>query len=110
MLAMLERHDLPFRGPGKDFELKRHRLMDDQRMIAHPLERRGNVLEDPLPVVTDRGRFTVHETLGAVHSATVDGAQTLVPEADAEDRNLTGKVPDGFGRDASIPDRLARTR
>src|SRR5688572_19109272 len=79
-------------------------------MIAHAFEWRGDIFEDSLSIVVDGGGLAMHETRGAVHFATIDRAEALVPEADPKHRDFSGKVFDGFGRDAPILDRFAWAR
>src|SRR5512143_3364188 len=109
VFTMFERHDLSFRGRGKDFEFSRHRLVDNERVIAHTFEGRRDILEDSFAIVIDNGSLPVHETFGAVHFAAVDGTQALMPEADPEHRDFACEMLDGIRRDTAILDRFART-
>ncbi len=52
----------------------------------------------------------MHEAWSAVHFAAVDGAEALMPKADAEHGDFAREVFDGFRRDAAIFEWLAWTR
>ena len=69
-----------------------------------------DILENPLTIVVDGRCLAVHQTRRPVHFAAVDGAETLVPETDAEHGDLSGEVFDSSRRNAPILDRFARTR
>src|ERR1041384_4168658 len=91
MFAVFERHDFPFCRLGKDFKLRGDWFMDDQRVITHPFERRGNIFEDSLSIVMDRGSLSMHEACSSVDLAAIDRAETLVPEADSEHGGFPGE-------------------
>ena len=90
-------------GPGGHFEAIWHaRLVDDQRVIARSLEGIGQPAENPDAAVMDHGGLAVHDAPGA-HDATAEHlADTLMPQADAEDGHDTGKMLDGSHGHASL--------
>jgi hypothetical protein len=51
----------------------------------------------------------VHETLGTVHFAAEDGAEGLMPKADAEHGDLAGEVLDGVRGNTVVFERFARS-
>jgi len=51
----------------------------------------------------------MHEALRAVHFATEDGPESLMPKANAKHGNLTVKVFDGIGGNAIVFERFARS-
>ena len=109
VLAMFERHDLAFGSLRDNFEFGGDGFVDHERVIAHGFERRRNIFEDTLSVVSDRRSLAVHEARSAVHFAAVDCAEALMSEADAEHGNFAREVFDGFGGNAAIFDGFAWT-
>jgi hypothetical protein len=107
VLTMFERHDLAFGCLRDDLKLGWDGFVNDERVIAHGFERRRDVFEDTLSVVSDGGGLAVHEARSAVHFAAVDSAEALMSEADAEHGDFAREVFDGFRRNAAIFDGFA---
>src|SRR6185312_7593878 len=57
-------------------------------MVAHHLERRGYILEEPGAAMLDARRLAVHHPSGANHPPAVRLANGLMPETDAQYGNL----------------------
>jgi hypothetical protein len=110
MFFVLKSHDLFFGCDGCYFELGGDGIVDDQRVIAHRFERRGDVFEDSFAVMCHFGCLAVHETLGTVHFAAEDRSEGLMSETDAEYGNLSIEVFDGIRGDAVVLDGFAWTR
>src|SRR3989338_5150733 len=92
-------HDLfvRVRGPGGHLQRIRHRFtFDDQRMITRRLKRVFNPLKNTFSIVGDHRCFTVHQMFGVDDLAAVSITDRLMPEAHAEDRNLSSETPDKF--------------
>ncbi len=90
-MPMLEAHDLAVFGPGGDLELGRQGVaLDRQRVVARRRERVRQALEQALAGMMDRAGLAVHEGLGADDVAAEGLAHGLVPEADAQDRQILG--------------------
>src|SRR6267154_2472450 len=53
----------------------------------------------------DPGRFPVHRPPGAHDTGAVGGADALMPQAHAEDRDRRPEAPHDVGRDAGLPRR-----
>ena len=109
ILFMFERHDLAFGCLRSDLKLGWDGFVNDERVITHGFERRRDVFEDTLSVVSDGRRLAVHEARSAVHFAAVDGTEALMPEADSQHGDFAREVFDRFGRDAAIFERFAWT-
>src|SRR5262249_43823773 len=108
-LAMAKPHDLAFRGPRAHLEARRERrALDEQRVIACRLERRGEAFEDAASVVLDWRRLAVHEALRAHDTPAERLPHRLMSEADAEDRDGPRNRLNGFERDPRLV-RRART-
>ena len=60
---------------------------DGQRVIAHGLEGFVNALIDHFSIPVDHGCLAMHEPFGGHHFPTKSGANGLVAEAYAEDRD-----------------------
>ena len=84
---MTEAHNLTLLCLGSDFQAIGQRLpLDQERMVARGLERRGQILEQIGPAVVDRRGLPVHEP-ARLHDVTAKMlAQVLVPQADAKNR------------------------
>src|ERR1041384_2255425 len=91
MVAVLEAHDFALGGEGGDFETIRHRLQEDERVVAGGLEGRGDAVEQASAIVMNGRGLAVHQPRRASDRSAVDRAQALMPQADAEDRNLSGE-------------------
>src|SRR5579885_201976 len=101
--AMAEAHDLVFRCASADFEAFGHRIpFDDQRMVAHRVERTWNRFEDGLAVVEDRRGLAMHQARCADDPSAKRFADALMAEADAEDRQLRRKLTQDRHRDAGF--------
>src|SRR5450759_4356654 len=99
---MAQRHHLTFPGEGGDLELRRQGFFDDERVIAGRLEGAGNALEEAGAVVVDGGGLAVHQARGPYHTPTQRIDDTLVAEADAQDRLAQAQAPDERVRDAGL--------
>src|ERR1700693_6084727 len=71
-------------------------------MIAGGIERIRELATDAAPVVVDRRRFAVHDPRRAHDRAAEGGADRLMAEADAENRNLAGETLDEGHRNAGL--------
>src|SRR5690606_34010367 len=80
-------------GPCSDFEaVGQAFLLDHQRVVASGIEGVRQAAEHTLPAMVDGGYLAVHDAPGANDPATEGGADGLVAEADAEQRNAAGEV------------------
>src|SRR5512140_2814376 len=102
MLTVLETHDLLFRRNSGDLQLGRNGIIDDQGVVTHCFEWRGNAFEDSLSIVRNLGSLAVHQALGPVHFAAEDRAETLVTETNPKHGDFSSKVFDGICRNAII--------
>src|SRR5215469_6650953 len=86
---MSKAHDLVLFRTRADFQAVRHRVpLDQQRMIAHRVERARDGFKDRLAVMQHRRGFTVHEARGTYDTPTERFPDTLMAQADAENRQL----------------------
>ncbi|KYF86019.1 hypothetical protein BE20_30345 [Sorangium cellulosum] len=99
----LEGHDEPVAArPGGHLDLGRERVAaDDQRVVAHHLERAGHALEQPGAVVLDLRDLAVHRPRRVLDAPAEARREPLVAEADAEDRRV-GERLDHVHADAEI--------
>ena len=99
-LAVGRAHDDAVGGPGDRLEVLGQRLGDAERVVADDREALGDLREERRVVVVDGAHPAVHD-LGRVHHLGAgDVADSLVAEADAEQRHLG--VADGVGADAEV--------
>src|SRR5690554_5115291 len=84
-------------SPGCHFQTFREAgLLNGQAVVASRLQRVVEAAEYASAVVKHRGYFAVHDTPGADNFTAEYLPNGLVPEADAENGNLAGKVADGL--------------
>ena len=81
-------------------DVGQRRARDDERVIASDPERRGQPGEHARPSCDDGRRSAVPRPAGADDVAAVRGADALVAEAHAENRDRRAEAPDDVGRDA----------
>ena len=96
-------HALTSSSAGRSF------LFHDERVIARGRHGRGQAAEDGLVVVGDGAGLAVHQVRSAHDVAAKSRADGLMSQADAENRNFAGEVPDQIDADAGVL-RRARTR
>ncbi len=114
VVAVLQTHD--FEGlafvvnPCGDFEAWGDGFFgNDEAVIAGCDKRVWEMSENPGPVVTDAGSFTVHQTLSANDFGAVDIGEALMAETDAEHRDSrTEMLDDGRGRGLLRSENMAR--
>ena len=88
---------------GRDLELSGQTLFfDDQRMITVCHHRGIDSAEDRAAVMLYHAGFAVHDAIGADYHSAERGTDRLVPEADPQDWNFSGKVADEVERDAGF--------
>ena len=81
-------------------------LLDDQAVIARRGERVGHALVNRLPVVMDLVGLAVHQPRRpATTSAAADKADALVPEANAQQRELRPEMADDVVGDPAFAGR-----
>ena len=98
-LEVAHAHQHAVVGPRERMQSRRQ-LADDERVVAHDLERRRDPLEQvDLRVVHD-ARAPVHRLRRGQDRRAVQVAQPLVPEADAEHRHPA--LADRRGADAEV--------
>ena len=92
---MPDAHDLAVRRPGGDGEPVRHRLrVEHQRMVAGEDRRRRYAAKHAAPVGGYRVGLAVHDRLRLDDTPSEGGADRLMAQADAQDRDLAGEPPD----------------
>ena len=106
-LLMADGHDflLAIRrfGPGGDDKVGIQGIRaDDEAVVAGGGEGIGKALEDPLPVVVNLVRLAMHQPFGPDDDAAGRLADGLMPEANAEERNLAHELLDALDRDAGF--------
>ena len=96
-----KRHYLAVGGLGGNLEaVGKSCPLHGERMVAHRLEALREPLEDALPVVAYAARLAVHQRLRADDAPAERLRDRLMPEADAEDRNLPRERLNRGERDA----------
>src|SRR6218665_1402859 len=96
-------HDLAVFGPGRDFEhLGATGALDGQRVVAVDRELPGQAGEQALLRGVDDAGFAVHQLPGPHDGAAERGADALVTQAHAQNRQLAGKMPDRRHRNAGL--------
>jgi len=106
-LSMAQSHDgtgsIFLCGPGANLEFVRQILfLHDQRVIARGRHGTGQAVEDGFVIVRDGAGFAVHEVRCAHDLSAESGADGLMSQADAEDRNFSGEVADQIDADAGV--------
>ena len=102
-LAVANAHDLAVLRPGRHFQSGRQRFaLDGERVVARGGEGAGQAAEDARVGVMHRGSLAMHELAGMHDPAAEGGADRLVAEADAEQRQLAGEGLDRRHRDAGL--------
>src|SRR5690348_15078665 len=79
-------------------------------MVARRRERVRETGEQAAPVVADARCLTVHRTPCAHDAGAVGGADALMSQAHAEDRDCRPEAPHDVGRDAGLPRRTRSGR
>src|SRR5262249_20776836 len=69
--------------------------LDDQGVVAAGLQRSSDAAEDPAPIVSDLRGLAVHHPFGPHHASPEGLADRLMPQANAENWNLPGKLANG---------------
>src|SRR4029434_10339554 len=88
-LTMANTHDLAVLAFGGDIQARgQRRSLDRERMISRRGQRVGQPGKRACTAVRDRGELAVHHALRTHDAPTERLADRLVPEADAEDRDL----------------------
>src|SRR6266404_1554021 len=102
-------HDAVFGFSGRDETIRQAFALDGQRMITRRGEGVGNILENSLTAVLQRGEFAMHGQ-GCPHDAPAKGlADRLMAEAYAQDRQLARRCLDQIQADPG-PVGVARAR
>ena len=92
-----------FSGVRADFEFGGQMIIrHDQRVVAGGGHRGGDAVKDGAAIVLDATRLTVHQFFGSYDFPAEGFAQSLVSEANAQYRNLAGKVANQFDADAGL--------
>ena len=101
--AVAQSHDHAVGRGGRDLQLVGHRVgLHHQRVVAGGDEGIGQAGEDALPVVVDLRGLAVHQMRGGHDAAAVGLADALVAQADAEQRDLPGQLPDSRQADPAV--------
>src|SRR5260370_34316162 len=105
-----ESHDGAVGGFCGDFEIFGQAFaFDDERMVTRRGEAQWKAAENRLPVVEDFASLAMKEFRRAHDFSSKGGANGLMPQAYAEDRDFSGKPLNELHRDARLL-RGARTR
>ncbi len=99
---MGDRHHVTARRERRDDERRAVRHLDGQRMVATDPERARQAGKQAATVVDDRRCPAVHRLPGRHDARPEGGADALVAEADAEDRQLAGERPHRLDGDARL--------
>jgi hypothetical protein len=103
LLGVTQAHGHAARAAGGDHERRgQGRFVDDQRVVAGGPEARGQPGQQAAAVMSDGGRLAVHGLRGNDDLGAVGGGNGLVAEADAEQRDGGGAVPDGCDADTGF--------
>ena len=91
-------HDFAVIGPSQDTKIIGKGIgIEGQRMIPADVDRFGKSLKEwRFPVEGGDGLFAVHQFPGVGNGAAVDFTNSLMAQADAEDRDLSLKIADGL--------------
>src|SRR5574343_868689 len=110
-LSVAHAHDLAVVGPGGDLQAGRAALaLDGQRVVTVDGELFGQAGEHAFLRGGDDAGLAVHLHLRPHDLAAKGRADTLVSEANAQDRQFAGKVLDGGDRDAGFGRRAGAGR
>ena len=98
-LTVLESHDLKrltvVIDPGGDLQAIRDSVSgDDEAVVTRRLEWVGKSGKDPLTGMRNERSLAMHESVGSDNFCTVDFRQTLMTEADPQNREFRPKVFD----------------
>src|ERR1700687_5133235 len=105
-----EAHDFVFGGARADFQNGRERIgIDDQRMIAHRVERTREASEDRIAIVNHRRSLAMHQARSAHNLAAEHLSDALMAEAAAENRPSAPHLAQYLQRDPRLG-RSARSR
>jgi hypothetical protein len=63
-------------------------------VIPHDFDRGGNVLKEPVTIVSDHGCLSVHQAIGSNHATAKGLADGLMAQTDTKNRDHTGGGPD----------------
>ena len=100
---MAHTHDFAVVGPGRHLKFRRaRRALDGQRMVAihgEPFRQPGEYARSRS--VNDRG-LAMHQSLRAYDLAAQRSANALVPETNAQDRQLADEMTDRLDRDTGL--------
>jgi len=102
VLAMGEGHHLAVGAARGDVERALLVDMDDERVIAARLEGRRQPGEETGAVMLDLGGAAMHRGPGMDDAPAKGLADALVPEADAEDRQLAGEAAHNVDGDPGL--------
>lgn len=91
-------HDFAVIGPSQDAKIIGKGIgIEGQRMIPTDVDRFGKSLKEGIvPVEGGDGLFAVHQFPGVGNGAAVDFTNSLMAQADAEDRDLSLKIADSL--------------
>src|SRR4051812_31472552 len=102
-LAVLQSHDFAFGGLSGHFETGGQRFSpDDQRMVPRRLEWIWKLFEDTGVAVLNGRSFSMHQSICGNDVGSEHGADALMPETNAEDRNSWTELADDFIADRSV--------
>ena len=91
------------RCPSADFQFSRQiLLLHNEGVVARGCHGRGQSVEDSFAIVRDCTGLAVHQVRSAHHPATKSRPDGLMSQADAEDRELAGEVPDQSDADTGV--------
>lgn len=106
-----EPHDLALFSLGGNFEtIRQARTLDKKRVVARGLHRIGQAFENIGVAVLHGAGLAMHETISANDLASEVLPNALMPEADAEERLLSGKGLDHGEADACLVGRTGTGR
>ena len=104
-VAILQGHDLPFRGAGRHREQRialPFPAMDHQRMIAGHLHGIGQAFEQAAAIMHDLGLLAVHDAGAHIHPCPGVQAQQLMAQADAQHRHMVRQPAQEFRTEARL--------
>src|SRR6266852_1000886 len=103
-------HDFVVGSARADFQSGRERIwIDNQRMIAHRVEGTREIGENRVAIVNHRRSLAVHQARRAHDLSAERLSDTLMAEADAENRHLARHLTQQLERDSRFG-RRARSR
>ena len=111
LVPMDDGHDLAVLARGRyPKDIRETVRSDHERVVARHVEWRRHAGEYAGAVVGHARDFPVHGAAGAHDAGAVRGADALVTEADAEDRDRGAKAADDIGRDPGLGGRAGAGR